>query len=46
MERNKTKKFFIHANSGYSISLIKNFKIIRAIYKVKFILFLLFLVCN
>ena len=32
MERNKPKKFFIHANSTYSISLIKDFKIRRQIY--------------
>ena len=32
MERNKPKKFFIHANSTHSVSLIKNFKIRRPIY--------------
>ena len=32
MERNKLKKFFIHANSTHSISLIKDFKIKGLIY--------------
>lgn len=32
MERNKLKKFFIHANSTHSISLIKDFKIRKPIY--------------
>lgn len=32
IERNKPKKFFIHANSTHSISLIKDFKIRRPIY--------------
>ena len=32
MERNKPKKFFIHANSTHSISLIKDFKIRIPIY--------------
>ncbi|WP_275926202.1 hypothetical protein [Clostridium perfringens] len=32
MERNKPKKFFIHANSKHSVSLIKDFKIRRPIY--------------
>ena len=30
--RNKPKKFFAHANSTHSISLIKDFKIRRPIY--------------
>ena len=48
MERNKPKKFFIHANSTYSISLIKDFKIRRQIYiyKVRYVLFYCFLMCN
>lgn len=32
MEINKPKKFFVHANSTYSISLIKDFKVRRPIY--------------
>lgn len=32
MERNKPKKFFIHANSTHSVSLIKDFKIRIPIY--------------
>ena len=32
VERNKLQKFFVHSNSTHSISLIKDFKIIGAIY--------------
>ncbi|MBQ9012508.1 MAG: IS1595 family transposase, partial [Bacilli bacterium] len=32
MEKNKPKKFFVHANSTHSISLVKDFKIGILIY--------------